>query len=618
MNLRPTFLLGAAAAAVIAGAARAQTEDPLFLGTIVFTNLEPVAGERTGTTVTVLDTGDLGGAADLRVAEVLARVPGFNLRTNGGLGTQTGFTLRGASQNYVAVLIDGIDVTDPASTQTAFHIGGLTGAGLGRIEVIPGSHSALYGSRAVGGVIAIESQRATEPGLHHAVGAEYGSFDTRRLSYGLSYLDDRADLAVTLSHVATEGFSAADEADGNTEADGFDGLRLSFNGGYDADSGLRLTLAGFVDASEAGYDGYAATPPYAFGDADNTLETDSAGLRLGAEFAAGGADHSLALTRYRIERHFIEDFADYAYTGGRTGLQYRGATDVGAAGRVVFGAEVQRETYDQTGSYGEMTAENVNSAVFAELTWAATPDLDLSFSWRHDEHEAFGGFDTGRVAVAWRPAEGWVIRGQAGTGFRAPSFYELYEPTYGDATLVPEESRSFDLGVERRIGEDGYVRATAFWLEVDNLIDWTDGGTPWPDMADDGYAQVPGLSERRGLELAASLPVGALLTVDAGYTWMESTTNGSGLWRQEPENVLTLGLDVRATERIGARLDVKHVADRAGMPDYTLANAALTYDFGNGTEAYLRVENLLDEDYQLVDGYGTSDRALYAGIDARF
>lgn len=609
MPIRPSLYLGAACAALATSAVAQDT--PLFLGTIVFASLEPVDADRTGTTVTVVTEDDLDAAGDTRVAEILARTPGINITPAGGLGARTGLTLRGAGQNYVAVLVDGIDVTDPSSTQTSFDFGQMTAAGLARIEVIPGTQSALYGSRAVGGVIAMTSRTATEDGLHHFADAEYGSFDTRRLSYGLTFRDDHADAAVTLSHVATEGFSMADAG---TEADGYAANRLSFNAGYAFDSGLTVRAAGFAERGEGDYDS-----SFPVGDADNTATWDSAGLRLSAAFATGPVDHEIALTRYAIERRYVEAGAfpsDNTYTGTRNAVSWQGATDIGAAGRFVFGLESQTEDYDQTGTYGDLAAQTRTAAAYAELTYAVGDTLDLSFSWRHDDHETFGGFDTGRVALAWRPAEGWVVRAQASSGFRAPSNYELFS-FYGDTGLMPETSRSADLGVERQFAGGGMLRATAFLLEVEDLIDFSDMGTPL-DWNDDGYAQVPGLSRRTGLELVASLPVTDAITLNADYTHTRSDTNGTGAWAQVPEHVFGLGLDADVTDRISASIDLTHATDRAALPDYTVANATASYDLGNGTEAYLRIENLFDADYQLVDGYGTSDRAVYVGINARF
>ena len=109
------------------------------------------------------------------------------------------------------------------------------------------------------------------------------------------------------------------------------------------------------------------------------------------------------------------------------------------------------------------------SGVFAEVDAPIGSDIDLSASLRRDDHSRFGGFTSGRVSAVWRARPDLLVRAAIGTGFRAPSLYELFGP-YGDAGLDREESRTAEIGVEKRWGDDSYLRATAFWLQAENLI----------------------------------------------------------------------------------------------------------------------------------------------------
>jgi len=88
-----------------------------------------------------------------------------------------------------------------------------------------------------------------------------------------------------------------------------------------------------------------------------------------------------------------------------------------------------------------------------------------------------------------------------------------------------------------------------------------------------------------------------------------------------PEHDLLLGLTADLTDRLGAQIFMNHVADRVDsgpMPDYTVVNAGLSFDLTPASQIYLRVDNLTDRQYQTARGYGTSDRAFYAGIRADF
>lgn len=608
LAFRPIALAAATAFAPPAAIAQGAFEIDEI---VVSANLEATAGSRTGVSVTVVDEAELAATAETRLVEYLSRLPGVTIRTTGPIGAQAGISIRGASQNYVAVLVDGIDVTDPSGTQVAFNFGSLTTADISRIEVLRGSQSALYGSGAVGGVISITTKRATEDGTSQTIAAEAGSYNTARLSYGFARKADATDYALTLSHVQTEGFSAADENDGNTEADGFRADRISLTVNHALDNGVSLSFAAFAEASKGDYDeGF----PLADGSPDEVTDAWSVGLRAGLGFTTGAVEHDISATLYKIDRAYSGSTgfgpAVYAYTGTRSGLAYKGAADLGARTRLVFGADYTRERYQQRGDYGAADVMTTLVGAFTEASYAPIDTLDVTATLRHDEHSRFGGFTTGRLSLAWRANPDLVLRAVAATGFRAPSNYELYGDYVGNPDLEPETSKSFELGAEYRLAGGGALRATAFLLEAENLIDYS--------FATYSYAQVPGLSRRKGVELSGELPLGERLMLTGSYTYTDSATSAAASWGLVPRHELALGLEADLAQRLRGAFTVEHAADRATLPDFTVAHATLTYDLGREAEAYLRVENIFDAEYQTVPGYGTSDRAFYVGLRKSF
>lgn len=598
-------------ALAVAAAPTLATAQDFDLGEIVVSaNLQATAADRSGATVIVIDQADLQQSADVGVIDFILRVPGVSIRPNGPLGATTGFTVRGASQNYVPVLIDGIEVSDPSAPQVAFNFGGLTTSGISRIEILKGSQSALYGSEAVGGVINITTRRAEEDGLRHFVEAEYGRYDTRRLSYGLTSRGARHDLALTLGHASSDGFSAADEDAGNPEADGFRANRLSFNGSYTLDSGIRVGASGFYEDSHSEFD--ESFPAIADGTPDEFNDNETWGLRVFADFATGTLDHTLALTRFEIDRSSNSDGFASDFAGTREKASWQAATDI-ARTRVTFGADTTRET--SSDNFGFSGSNRINGA-FAEALVALSDRLDLTASVRHDDHSRFGGFTTGRLAAAWRIEPDLILRASAGRGFRAPSNFELFS-SFGDPALDPERSNTLDIGIEKRFAGGAALRATAFYLEVDDLIDF-DGGAVACGSGFGCFAQVPGTSRRSGLELEGALPLSDRIGLTLGYTYTDSDSNASSSWALVPRHDLVATLAAEISPRLRGVLTAQHVAGRATLGDYTVVHTTLTHDLSPGTEAYLRVENLFDEAYQLVSGFGTSDRAVHVGLRTSF
>ncbi|MCO4843980.1 MAG: TonB-dependent receptor [Yoonia sp.] len=577
---------------------------------IVSGNLDETTLERIGVTASVVTRETLEQTAEVRAIDFLARLPGIDVRGRGAVGGLSSITIRGAGQNYVRVLVDGIDVSDPSGPQMAYDFGSLRTADIDRIEVLRGGQSALYGSESIGGVINITTRRAIEEGTAQFLTLEAGSYGTVNASYGITNRVGAFDYALTASTIKTDGFSAADENDGNTEADGYDAKRLSFAAGYDLANGARVGLNGFVEDSTAEFDEQF---PLVDGTTDEYTDNRVQGLRAYAEFQTGAVANEIALTYYNINRKSfgstVWGTANVVYDGERVGASYLGQMALSNAVDLRFGADHTIESYDQSGDYGLSSGEYDMTGVFAELAYE-TAGLDLVGTVRHDEHSEYGGFTTGRVAVNWRPAQDWTVRASAASSFRAPSLYELYGP-YGDPAMVPEESRSVDLGIERRFGPDNFIRATAFYSETDNLIDF-----PFP------YANVPGTVTRQGVELEAGIALSEAWRMDASYTYVEGTNpvlTAGNAWNLEfPEHDLSLTLTGDLSDRLSAAFTVQHAAGRQVLADYTVANTTISYDVTDGIEAYLRVENLFDEEYQLTSGYGTSDRAIYAGIRAEF
>uniref|UniRef100_A4WSB5 TonB-dependent receptor n=1 Tax=Cereibacter sphaeroides (strain ATCC 17025 / ATH 2.4.3) TaxID=349102 RepID=A4WSB5_CERS5 len=626
---------------------------------VVSANLGETEASRTGATVEVVTTEDLRSTGDLRFSDVLRRLPGVSVNTRGGMGNQTGIAIRGASQNYVGVLVDGIDVTDPTATQVAFDFGQLTTSDVSRVEVLKGSQSALYGSGAVGGVVTITTLRPTEEGTHQSVSAEIGSHRTAALSYGITHLSDNSEAALTLSHVETDGFSNASESDGNTEADGYEMDRLSFHVARTLQNGVRIGLNGFTEKSESEYDPAYYLPSSFLGlrltfdeilasevrlgdgeSYDERLDRSSTGLRAFAEFDTGPVSHSVSVTDFRTERTYFEnevgpDYLDYdiatgtygtkivrtenTYKGRRTGVNWQGGFDL-AGGRMILGADWKNEDFDQRGDWDDLSADSSTTGVLGEFT-RSLGDLDLALSLRHEDHSTFGGFDSGRFALAYRLDEATILRAQAGTGYRAPSNYELFSD-FGSADLDPEQSRNVDLGIEHAFAEGTSLRATAFYLEVDELIDFNPNAMGC--AAGRGcYSQVPGTSRRSGLELSGELALTDRLGLAAAYTYTDSATNAATTWASVPRHLVAVELTSDLTPTLHGRIGLTAAMDRPddfGTPveNYSLVDATLTKGLGEGREAYLRVENLFDEEYELVPGYGTSGRAVFAGLRARF
>src|SRR5215207_3691045 len=116
----------------------------------------------TGSTVSVLTAAELEQRQIRFVSDALRQVPGVAVSRQGPVGTSTQVRIRGAEANHTVVVVDGVKINDPFTSEVDF--AHLLSVQVDRIEILRGPQSVLYGSEAIGGVISIFTKRA-DPGV---------------------------------------------------------------------------------------------------------------------------------------------------------------------------------------------------------------------------------------------------------------------------------------------------------------------------------------------------------------------------------------------------------------------------------------------------------------------
>ena len=606
MMLKTSLLSSVAIFAL--GASQSVAQEAFALDEIIVSgSLSPVTQGQTGATVEIIESDDLSN--DTSVIRRLDRLPGVNSTANGGVGSSSAIQLRGLPGRYVVVRINGIDMNDPSGTQSAFNFGALTPSGIDRIEVLKGSQSALYGSEAIGGVVDITTYRPTEMGVTGQISTEFGSYGTKSGTLSLGLLTDRAELAFTYGRIATDGFSARANDD---EDDGLRQTTLLLTGSYAVTDTFTLGAAVNWRDSVSEIDRSAT---------NNTGQnfSEELGARVYGELVTGSVTHTLAYSYFDIDRRDPNGFTTN-FAGDRKRLSYLGTADLSNGYTLNFGIDRTEESFN---SGGEAGSENTVSAQ-AELLFQPLDALNLSAAVRYDDNSAFGGKTTGRLAAAWSAKDDLTFRAVLGTGFRAPSLYERFS-VYGDPDLKPEQSRSFELGVEKNYGALASVKATLFYTEIDDLIDF-DGASMVCSSGFGCYNQVPGTTKSKGLELSTDYALSDATRIFGNYTYTDAKTDGTRLART-PRHDLVLGFDTQFIGALNAGMDLRYVADVKASPfapadnkvgDFTVVGANISYDFSDTAQAYLRVENLFDEDYETAGGFNTPGRSAYFGIRGNF
>ncbi|UCG38797.1 MAG: TonB-dependent receptor [bacterium] len=629
--MRKTFSVVAAIALVVfPGSAPCQTESGEDVAEVVVTatRLQTPVDEVSGT-ILVVTADDIDRKQARTVAEALSGLPGIDLVNQGGPGKSSSVLLRGGDTRFTLVLVDGVEVNDPSNPERTFDFAHMSTDDVERIEVLFGPQGTLYGSDAIGGVIQIFTKKGTgKPGAEVAL--EAGSFGTHRSRASARGRLGRGNWAVSVSALETEGISAAAEADGNTEDDAYENTTLSGHLGLELGAGGRVELdARSVDArSELDhYGGPGGDDPNFTGTARQII----LGGRL-SFFPASVWETAFALSTSAHDRHdlnrpdAVRDFTmELEFEGRSDKAEWINNLYLTGDSILTLGFDTERETgrssffSDELGPYTSVLPEEsatINGAFLQEQYTSGT-GLTVTLGARSDDHSRFGQETTYRAGVSLPLGQSARIRGVYGTGFRAPSIDQLYNPDYGNADLGAERSRGWDVGLESSMGRS--VRTTVSWhLTVyDNLIAWFDAdGDPatWWDGSYRNIAQA----RTEGVDVTLDVQGRAISLDLAGSLLRTQDDEGQQLLRR-PENRWSADLGLRSSGRSSLHLGAVFVGERKDWGDITLEEYTLVRLSGSlrirgALELTGRVENLLDEEYQEAGGYGTPGRAFYAGI----
>lgn len=576
-----------------------------------------------GQSISIVGKSELDAVQGPDLTRVLERLPGVTLSRNGGMGNFTGLRVRGADAEQLLVLVDGVRVADVASPAGGTDLGGLLTGGFGKVELLRGSNSVVWGSQAMGGVLAVSTREfsgaevSVEGGSHDTVSAE--------ASGGLS--SDLGALTLTAGHAHTDGISTAAVG---TEPDAFRQWHIGSRGRLGLTDRLTATLVAHYADSRLDIDGFPP-PAFTFADTPEVQTSKEASGRAGLDWRGErltlSAGYSLSDTR----RAYFDSSAALAPNFRTYGKSQRaeltGHADLASNFTLDFGADSEWSKF-HTSFDAEAGARLASGHM---LLGYHNGGLNLAAGARYDDHSRFGSHWTfGANGSVDLGESGWRLRASFGEGFKAPTLFQLLSD-FGNAGLRPETSRAFDFGIEK--GERNgrlHLAVTLFRRDSRDLIDFvscfgvTTGictGRPFGTYDNVGRARA------EGVEVEADGRPTARLTLHAAYSWVKAVNRATGTdLARRPRHALSLSADWRAPLRdltLGADLRVvSRGFDDAGnfvpLEGHALVTLRASLPLTERVELFGRIENVGDRTYQTAAGYGAYGRSACLGARARF
>lgn len=674
------LVVAAAMAAVCAPVAATAVDrgSETTLGTVVITATRSEAPVESVTqSVAVVSEQAIEDRQVQTMADALRDVAGVDVAQPGSPGTAASIFIRGANADQSLILIDGVEVNSP--TLGGFNFGNIMTDGVGRIEVLRGAGGALYGSEAIGGVVNVISKKG-EGAPHFSLASAGGSGGT------ISELATAAGESGMLAYSASLGYLTSG---------GFRRVNDDFS---NLTSTLRLDL---TPIDRGTLRAFWRSANSSLGLANNDI-----GAGLGAfldpdarerdEFYLGKLEwehEMLNNLTYRLSGAYtrtVNVFSDQANAQERSSPGFFGdayflarskvPSDRAAAEAQVNYAEgafgVTTLGFDFKEDSGRVTQTNLdgssNHFSHSRSTYAGYVQQQLSLL--EDRFVVVGGFRVDgnqdferEVSSSWSVGylQDWSgdgrwsthVKGGYAEGFKAPTFNDLFYPSFGNPNLRPEISSEYDGGVEQHVGSKLLsVAGTYFTRRTKDLIQFAladpvlcpnpaAGPTTFFNPCNVGRADV------RGVEVIVSAGPMFGLSLHGSYTHLDwemvqkpgfpPLSPSLQTLERRPRNHMAANVDYRRDglllggDQLDANLNVVFVGERHDLdpftfqdvnnqPSYTRADLALRYEMPCPRQAayrlgwFARVQNLLDRNYDEVRGFRAPPLNVLAGARLMF
>jgi vitamin B12 transporter len=589
----------------------------------------PEKQAQTPASVTIIDSKRIERLDEPLLPALLRLTPSVAVSTSGPAGSFTEVRIRGAEVNHTLLFIDGIKVNDPASGDfPRFEL--LNADVASRVEVVRGPQSALWGSEAIGGVIAVNGVAET-PG--YGASAESGSFGFLRASASGALANDQTALAGAIGWQRATGI---DSFNGFGDKDGYRNLSARLRTTWKPAPSIEFGASALSLSGRTEFDGF---DPVTFAHTD-TLDNSRNRLRAARVWAKFGHESS----RWRGEvsgtllgssnRNFLAENEINRTRGTRRNVsaQLERRFETGTlTHRLIAAAEVERETFHARdtgfGGFTNQDRSREHQSLTGEWRIEAGP-LNGDLAVRHDWFNGFRDATSVRASVVARLGGGFSIAGSYGEGIAQPTFFDLYGffpgNFAGNPSLKPESSRGFE-GSLRFRHEAVSASLTAYRQRLhDEIV------TVFPPPTFIGTTlNLNTTSRRQGVEAEFGWQLGERLRLSATYAYLDATepdriagTQVRELRRPKHSGSLTAdGAAGRLTygaslSYVGRHFDSRDSFpfDRVALGSYWLAGGRLAYAVRPGIELFARGSNLLDQHYEDVFGYRTEGRAVYAGV----
>ncbi|MFP4845744.1 TonB-dependent receptor plug domain-containing protein [Winogradskyella sp. PE311] len=622
------------------GAAQTQTDSKNVekLEEVVVTDSRfNLKRENSGKVITKITSKDLEKLQGQSVAEIIGRTVGVEVNgVRSNAGQNLNYFIRGGRNRQVLILVDGVQVTDPSQIANDYDLRLLNADQVESIEILKGASSTLYGTGAATAIINIKlkeaSKKAFNLNLRSTLGTNQSSDENNyaiedfRNSVSVNGSASKFNYLASFGQQFTDGLSAIESG---TESDAFNSYNGNLKLGYTFSNTFKLNTYASFDRFKADFD-----DSFGMMDADNRSISKQYRIGVSPEFKYNKGSITINAAYNDVEREIESgfpsmfnaqsiiidafnryNFSDTFYTV--LGVNFQDNTMESFS--IPFGASDFSQAIDPE------VAQFTITDPYANVVYVSDFGLNVNAGLRLNNHSEYGSHLVYSLNPSYKvDLDFGYIKGLASysTAFITPSLFQLFEPTFGNVDLQPEENQTIEVGAELSIRDNATFSIVYFNRNEDNFIDFIDtGGFVFQ------YQNIDQSFTASGLEFVAQakLTDGLDINVNATYTSLDEDLN-----LRIPELKVNARLDYSLNEKTQLGLAYQFNDDREDLVfnNITFANNVVTLEsyglldfyishriINNKMTIFANVTNIFNEDYQELFGFATRGRGVNLGFN---
>ena len=603
---QPTALVGAIAIAMgFSATASAQDSINASLDTLVVTATRSAEKIKdVPARISVISKSEIAKNPALNLNDLVKQDAALNVVQTGGLGQTTSIFTRGTSSNHTLVLKDGAALIEGINGKNNTEL--LDLSDISQIEILKGPASVQYGSDAIGGVIQLltdtpEKNSAFITGL-------YGENNTYKALVGLDLAQDGFFAQIRGQRLESDGTEILNTQ--NNDQASYDQKGYSAKIGYKQDN-FKTNVSISENEGINHYLDYSTGTNTAKRDFKNQLINWN-GLYQFTDALTLNARYS----NYQDEATYIETYS-YAYDSERNEGDINLNWKFTPKQNILFGVSTQDTdvTYDylsgkkNLGSTGYYLQHQYNNA-----------GIHTQAGIRLEDDDQFGQHTVGQIAGRLQIAPLTSIYANIGSAFKAPTAYQLYAGFYGNQDLKPEESISYEIGLDQQLNYGLSANASVYYTKVKNLIG---SNASWQ------YVNIDDANMTGG-ELGLNWKKDQLFTsAEYAYVKTEDESTGFELVRRPRQTfTFTAGYDdgtYGVNTALVARSHAKAQASQNSVkiPGYATIDLNAFWNVNPNIKLFTNIQNIGDVKYKAV--YSSTDtwyinggRLATAGVTFRY